>query len=107
MIEIKKFLNYITAVFFVLITLVSYARPSSAIPAEYGKAAANVAQEVVQNLTLLGDVVGNFNLQPPIPNNAAQIGCAGRVNFNPNINQPNLGQNGMLPKTNPTWLTYP
>jgi len=93
----KKFQNYITTLFFALLTLGSYAQPSSAIPLEYGEAAANVAQEVGQNAPPLGDVVGNVNPQPPISNNAAQFGQAGRVNFNPgpNINQPNFGQNGM------------
>lgn len=102
----KKFQNYVTAVFFALITLGSYAQPSSAIPVEYGEAAANVAQEVGQNVPPLGDVVGNVNHKPPIPNNAGQVGQGGRVNLNPgpNINQPNLGQNGMPNKPiQPAW----
>ena len=104
----KKFQNYITSVFFAIITLGSYAQPSSAIPPEYGEAAANLAQEVGQNVPPLGDVVGNANVNPqlPIPNNGGQVGQAGRVNLNPgpNINQPNLGQNGMPHKPiQPTW----
>ena len=33
----KKFQNYITAVFFALLSLGLHAQPSSAIPAEYGE----------------------------------------------------------------------
>ena len=102
----KKFQNYITAVFVALLTLGSYVQPSSAIPPEYGEAAANLAQEVGQNVPPLGDVVGNVNPQLPLPNNGAQVGQAGRVDLNtgPNINQPNFGQNGMPHKPiEPAW----
>jgi|GEM_PF-4660451 len=95
----KRFQSHMAAVFFALLTLGSYAQPSSAIPPEYGEAAAHLAQEVGQNVPPLGDVVGNANVNPqlPIPNNGGQVGQAGRVNLNPgpNINQRNIGQNGM------------
>ena len=101
----KKFQNHMTAVFFAFLALGSYAQPSSAIPVEYGEAAANLAQEAGQTVPPLGDVVGNVNPQPPIPNNAGQVGQAGRVNLNPgpNMNQPNIG-NGMPHKPiQPAW----
>ena len=104
--ESEKFQSHATAVFFALLTLGSYSQASSAIPPEYGEAAANVAQGVGQNVPPLGDVVGNANPQLPLPNNGAQVGQVGRVNLNPgpNINQPNFGQNGMPNKPiKPAW----
>lgn len=106
----KKTRNYLGGIIMAVIALGSQTAPARAIPPEYGEAANQIvnqaAQEVGQNVPPLGDVVGNVNLQPPIPNNAAQVGQAGRVNFNPrpNINQPNFGQNGMPHKPiQPAW----
>ena len=39
----KRFQSHMVSVFFALLTLRSYAQPSSAIPPEYGEAAANLA----------------------------------------------------------------
>ena len=105
----KKFQNHMTAVFFAFLALGSYAQPSSAIPVEYGEAAANAAQEVGQNVPPLGDVGGNVNVnvnrQPPIPNNVHQVGQDGRVSLNPgpNMNQPNIGNGRPVQPIQPAW----
>ncbi|MFT5791645.1 MAG: hypothetical protein ACI9LI_000982 [Saprospiraceae bacterium] len=101
----KKFQSYASAVFFAFLTLGSYAQPSSAIPPEYGEAAANLAQGVEQGVPPLGEVAGNINPHQNIP----QIGNPGRVGLNqggvgPNNNQHNFGQNGVPHKpTQPAW----
>lgn len=102
----KKTQNHLVNIVIALVALGSQAAPVNAIPPEYGEAAANVAQEVGQDVPPLGGVVGKVNPQPPIPND---VGQAGRVNLNtrgagPNINGPNLGQNGMPHKPiQPAW----
>lgn len=71
----KKFQNYVTAVFVAVLALGSCARASSAIPPEYGEAAANVVGNVEQDLPPIG--VGQ-NQQI-----ANDVGGAGRVNLAP------------------------
>ena len=89
----KSFQSYAMSVFFALLTLGSYSQPSSAIPIEYGEAAADIAKGAEQAAPVVGDVAGKVNLnQQPIPNNVVNVGEAGRVGLNgPNIN--NFGQN--------------
>ena len=58
----KKFQNYITAVFFALMTLGSYAQPSSAIPPEYGEAANNLVNGMDQAVPPLGATAGVANV---------------------------------------------
>ena len=89
----KSFQSYAMSVFFALLTLGSYSKPSSAIPIEYGEAAADIAKGAEQAAPVVGDVAGKVNLnQQPIPNNVVNVGEAGRVGLNgPNIN--NFGQN--------------
>ena len=91
----KKFQNYVTAVFFALMTLGSYAQPSSAIPPEYGEAANNVVHGMDQAVPPLGAAAGVANVGAnaaqgnPVPNQLGQIGQAGRVNLNNPPIQPN------------------
>ena len=90
----KKFQNYITAVFFALLALGSYAQPSSAIPPEYGEAVNDVVNGMDQVVPPLGAAAGVANVGAnaaqgnPVPNQLDQIGQGGRVNLNPPI-QPN------------------
>jgi hypothetical protein len=64
----KKFQNYITAVFFALLTLGSYAQPSSAIPPEYGEAANEMLNQAAQN-----GAAGGVPAVPPIGEIAGQV----------------------------------
>jgi hypothetical protein len=63
----KKFQNYVTAVFFALMTLGSYAQPSSAIPPEYGEAAAEATKGTGQQAVNLGNAGVSGTQQ--LPNN--------------------------------------
>ena len=105
----NKFKNYITAVFFALLTLGSYAQPSLAIPPEYGQAANNVVNGIDQAVPPLGDaagvahVGGNAARGNPVPNQLDQIGQGGRVNLNPPI-QPNQQ---VQPVKVPAWRLPP
>lgn len=103
----KKTQNYLGSVVVAMVALGSQAAPVSAIPPEYGEAAANVAKDVGQGVPPLGEVMGNVNPQPPIPNNAIHIGQDVGLNQRgavPNINRPNFGQNGMPDKQiQPAW----
>ena len=85
----KKFQNYTTALFFALLTLGSYAQPSSAIPPEYGEAAANAAQDFEQWVPPVGNeqVAGAVNPNPeainPIPGIRTEGGAAANQNIQP------------------------
>ena len=111
----KKFQNYTTALFFALLSLGSYAQPSSAIPAEYGEAANEMLNQVAQGAEQvvpdLGQVAGNVNLNGanvpphnPIPNNLNGVGQGGRVGFQNQQNfngQQNFGNPN--PPHTPAW----
>ena len=90
----KNFQNQITALFFALLTLGSYAQPSSAIPLEYREVANNVVNGMDQAVPPLGDAAGvaqvgaNAARGNPVPNQLGQVSQGGRVNLNPPI-QPN------------------
>ena len=58
----EKFQSYATALFFALLTLGSYAQPSSAIPADYGEAANELLNQAAQN----GAAAGGAPVAPPI-----------------------------------------
>jgi hypothetical protein len=45
----KRFQNHLTAIFFTLLTLGSYLRPSAVIPTEYGEAANEALNQAAQN----------------------------------------------------------
>ena len=91
----KKFQNHMTAVFFALMALGSYAQPSSAIPPEYGEAVNNVVHGMDQAVPPLCDAAGvadvgaNAVQGNTVPNQLGQIGQAGRVNLNNPPIQPN------------------
>lgn len=57
----KKFQSHMTAVFFALLVLGSYAPPSSAIPAQYGEAANEMLNQAAQN-----GAAGGIPAVPPI-----------------------------------------
>lgn len=69
----KRFQSHMTAIFFALLTLVSYARPSSAIPPEYGEAANEMLNQAAQN----GDgAAGGVPAVPPIGQIQGQVPVA-------------------------------
>ena len=115
----EKFRNYVTALFFAIVALGSYAPPSLAIPIEYGEAAAGMAEGVGQNVPPLGNVAGNVQQGAAhAANNAAGGGAGaqipligqGRVGlgqqagnqFN-NFNQPQMPGPGAGPIPVPAW----
>ena len=57
----KRFQSHMTAIFFALLTLGSYAQPSSAIPPEYGEAVNEMFNQAAQN-----GVPGGVPEAPPI-----------------------------------------
>ena len=107
----KKFQNYVTGVFFALLTIGSYAQPASAIPPEYGEAANNVVHGMGQAVPPLGAAAGVANVGAnaaqvnPVPDNLGQIGQAGRVNLN-NPPIPNQHQQCQPVKV-PAWRLPP
>jgi len=71
LIKTKRFQSHMTAIFFALLTLGSYAQPSSAIPAEYGEAANEMLNQAAQN-----GVAGGVPEAPPIGRIAGQVPVA-------------------------------
>ena len=59
----EKFQSYAAALFFALLTLGSYAQPSSAIPPEYGEAANEMLNQAAQNGAA---AAGGAPVAPPI-----------------------------------------
>lgn len=91
----EKLQSHMASVFFALLALGSYAAPSSAIPVEYGEAAANAAQGIGETLPPLGEIAGtgkvaqaanNAQQGAQLPNNLGGVGQPGNVGFNP-VNQ--------------------
>ena len=114
LVKTKRFRSHMTAVFFALLSVVSYPRGSSAIPPEYGEAAAEAIKGAGQAAQpMAGDFAGkvNINQQLPqnlpeggnlIPPNLGHLGQAGNVGFNqgnPGGFGPHLNQNG-IPNAN-------
>ncbi len=67
----KRFQSHVTAMFFALLVLGSYARPSLAIPPEYGEAANEVLNQAAQN-----GVAGGVPAVPPIGQIEGQVPIA-------------------------------
>ena len=72
----KRFQSHVTAMFFALLTLVSYAQPSSAIPPEYGEAANEMLNQAAQN----GAAAGGTPAVPPIGEIRGQVPVVPPVN---------------------------
>jgi hypothetical protein len=64
----KRFQSHMTAIFFALLTLGSYARPSSAIPPAYGEAANEMLNQAAQN-----GAAGGVPAVPPIGQIQGQV----------------------------------
>lgn len=74
----QRFQRYMGSVGFAMLTVVSRAQPVTAIPPEYGEAAANIAAGVGQNVPPLGDVGGTVNIGAQAAQGAAHgAGAAG------------------------------
>jgi hypothetical protein len=67
----EKFQNYVKALGVAVLALGSYARPSSAIPAEYGEAANEALNQAAQNGAAAGAAppIGPIKGQVPVPAN--------------------------------------
>jgi hypothetical protein len=64
----KRFQSHVTAIFFALMALGSYAPPSSAIPPEYGEAANEILNQAAQN-----GAAGGVPAAPPIGQIQGQV----------------------------------
>lgn len=71
LVKTKRFQSHVTAMFFALLTLGSYAQPSLAIPPEYGEAANEIFNQAAQNGT-----VGGVPAAPPIGQIQGQVPMA-------------------------------
>ena len=67
----KRFQSHVTAMFFALLALGSYAQPSSAIPPEYGEAANEILNQAAQN-----GAAGGVPAAPPIGQIQGQVPMA-------------------------------
>ena len=67
----KRFQSHVTAIFFALLALGSYAQPSSAIPPEYGEAANEILNKAAQN-----GAAGGVPAAPPIGQIQGQVPMA-------------------------------
>lgn len=69
----KRFQSHVTAMFFALLALGSYAQPSLAIPPEYGEAANEILNQAAQN-----GAAGGVPAAPPIGKIGPTIGQIGQ-----------------------------
>lgn len=67
----KRFQSHVTAIFFALLALGSYAQPSLAIPPEYGEAANEILNQAAQN-----GAAGGVSAAPPIGQIQGQVPMA-------------------------------
>lgn len=67
----KRFQSHVTAIFFALLALGSYAQPSLAIPPEYGEAANEILNQAAQN-----GAAGGVPAAPPIGKIQGQVPMA-------------------------------
>ena len=67
----KRFQSHVTAMFFALLALRSYAQPSSAIPPEYGEAANEILNQAAQD-----GAAGGVPTAPPIGRIEGQVPLA-------------------------------
>ena len=96
----QRFQSYTSALCFALLTLGSYAQPSSAIPAEYGHTVdemlnqVNQAAQGYENLgPEIGQAAGKINLGPGAAANAANANLGTHNPLQGVVNNPNQGYN--------------
>ncbi len=118
----KEFQNYAKSVFLAFLALGSQIQPSSAVPVEYGEAAAEAIKNAGQAAeAIVGDFAGKVTLNQQLPQglpeagklmppNLGHLGQAGNLGFhqaNPGGFGPNFNPNGVpnanRPAANKAW----